>query len=98
MVGIDISPLAVKTCRQRGVRDARLLDITGVDRRLGRFDTLVMFGNNEGAEPDHRCTPWFDYLLVSPREMRAIVAGTGWRVARLVRSRGPLYVGVLEKA
>jgi SAM-dependent methyltransferase len=158
VVGIDISPLAVKTCRLRGVRDARVMSITGIDHRLGRFDTLVMFGNNfglfggpsrarrllqrfraltsprarilaesrhpyEGAEPDHRryhafnrrrgrmagqlrlrvrcghaCTPWFDYLLVSPREMRAIVRGTGWRVARILRSPGPLYVGVLEKA
>jgi len=44
------------------------------------------------------CTPWFDYLLVSPREMGAIVAGTGWRVAKLIRSNGPVYVGVLEKA
>ena len=37
------------------------------------------------------------YLIVSPREMRAIVAGTGWRVARLIRTTGEMYVGVLEK-
>jgi hypothetical protein len=42
-------------------------------------------------------TPWFDYLLVSPREMRSIVAGTGWRVTRLFESGGPVYVGMLEK-
>jgi SAM-dependent methyltransferase len=157
VVGVDQSPLAVKVCRLRGVADARVLPIARVDRRLGVFDTIVMFGNNFGlfgglrrarwllkrferltspearivaesrhpymtAERDHRryhrfnrsrgrlpgqlrlrirrglaCTPWFDYLLVSPREMRSIVAGTGWRVARLLRSRGPMYVGVLEK-
>ena len=143
VVAIDISPLAVKTCRLRGVRDARVCPITGVSRRLGEFDTIVMFGNNFGlfgnprrarwllrrfheltaptarivaesrdpyqsATANHRRyhqlnrrrgrpagqlrlrvhygrarTPWFDYLLVSPREMRAIVVGTGWRVARL---------------
>jgi SAM-dependent methyltransferase len=157
VVATDISPLAVRTCRRRGVRDARVAGITALDRRLGRFDTIVMFGNNfglfgsprrarwllkrfhaltsprarilaesrhpyEDAEPDHRryqalnrrrgrfpgqlrlrvrcghaCTPWFDYLIVSPREMRSVVAGTGWRLACLVRARGPLYVGVLEK-
>jgi hypothetical protein len=43
------------------------------------------------------CTPFFDYLLVSPREMRTIVAGTGWRVAHLVSSKGSVYVAVLEK-
>jgi SAM-dependent methyltransferase len=145
VVAIDISPLAVKTCLLRGVRDARICSITRVSRRLGHFDTIVMFGNNfglfgnahrarwllrrfhsltsptarivaESRDPyktitaDHRRyhelnrrrgrlagqlrlrvrfgqarTPWFDYLIVSPREMRKIVEGTGWHVARLIR-------------
>jgi len=42
-------------------------------------------------------TPWFDYLFVSRDELRAIVHGTGWRVARLIDSDGPVYVAVLEK-
>ena len=42
--------------------------------------------------------PWFDYLLVSPQEMKEIVEGTGWRVERFIESkRGPLYVGILGK-
>jgi SAM-dependent methyltransferase len=157
VVAIDLSPLAVKTCRLRGVRDARVCSITSVGRRLGHFDTIIMLGNNfglfgnprrarwllrrfhgltsptarivaesrdpyEAATADHRRyhrlnrrrgrlpgqlrlrvrygharTPWFDYLLVSPREMRAIVAGTGWRVARLIRATGAMYIGVLKK-
>jgi SAM-dependent methyltransferase len=48
VVGIDISPGAVDTCRRRGVRDVRLLGIDDVDESLGRFDTIVMFGNNFG--------------------------------------------------
>jgi SAM-dependent methyltransferase len=48
VVAIDISPLAVKTCRLRGVRDARACSITRIGRQLGRFDTVVMFGNNFG--------------------------------------------------
>ena len=157
VVSIDNSPLAVTTCVERGVRDARVCSITQVGHRLGRFDTIVMFGNNfglfgnlrrarwllrrfhkltsptarivaesrnpyRGASVDHRKyhelnrrrgrlpgqirlrvrwghtrTPWFDYLLVSPHEMRAIVRGTGWQVTKVVRASGPLYVGVLTK-
>ena len=46
VTGIDVSPLAVKTCKARGLKDARLLSVTQVSRRLGVFDTLVMMGNN----------------------------------------------------
>jgi hypothetical protein len=38
-----------------------------------------------------------DYLLVSPPELRAIVAGTGGGVARLLRSGGAMYVAILAK-
>lgn len=42
-------------------------------------------------------TPWYDYLFVSRREMRAILAGTGWRVRSTIRGRGGAYVAVIEK-
>jgi SAM-dependent methyltransferase len=48
VVAIDISPLAVEVCRRRGVRDARVCRFEDVDETLGRFDTVVMFGNNFG--------------------------------------------------
>ena len=157
VVGIDISPLAIKTCRKRGVRDARVMSITQISRALGRFDTILMMGNNFGLfggrrrarwllrllhamtspdarivaesnnvyqtkDPDHLryhrfnrrrgrmsgqlrlrvryrryCTPWFDYMMVSPREMKEILAGTGWRVRRFLKSGGSIYVAVIEK-
>jgi hypothetical protein len=40
---------------------------------------------------------WFDYLFVSQEEMRDLVVGTGWHVARTILSSGPTYVAVLEK-
>ncbi len=157
VVGIDVSPLAIKTCRRRGVRDARVLPFTQISSTIGRFDTILMMGNNFGLfgsrprarwllrrlytmtlpdarivaesnnvyqtkDPDHLryhrwnrhrgrmsgqlrirvryrryCTPWFDYLFVSPDEMKAILAGTGWRVRRFLKSDGFLYVAVIEK-
>lgn len=48
VVSIDNSPLAVKVCRARGVKDVRLLPIEHVGKALGVFDTIIMFGNNFG--------------------------------------------------
>lgn len=159
VVGIDNSPLAVKTAELRGVKDARVLSITQASRKaLGVFDTIVMFGNNFGLfgnprrakwllrrfygmtsangrilaesrniyktdDPEHLAFhernrklgrlpgqlrlrvryksmigPWFDYLMVSPEEMKQIVAGTGWRIAQIVWREGEVdYTAVLEK-
>ena len=41
--------------------------------------------------------PWFDYLLVSPTELKGILAGTGWRLQTILRDGGPLYVAVIGK-
>jgi hypothetical protein len=41
---------------------------------------------------------WFDYLLVSPTEMKDILAGTGWRQDRILRGDGgSVYVAVIAK-
>ena len=41
VLAIDLSPLAIRTVRLRGVRHARVLSITQISRRAGTFDTLV---------------------------------------------------------
>ena len=157
VVGIDVSPLAIKTCRKRGVKRALLLPFSQIHRGLGLFDTILMMGNNFGlfanrqrarwllrrlstittpnarivaesndiyrtTNPDalryhrfnrHRgrmsgqirlrwrygayCSPWFDYLMVSPEEMKEILEGTGWRVRRFLKSSGSPYIAVIEK-
>ncbi len=48
VLGVDVSPLAIRVCKLRGLRHARLLDITQLGPRLGRFDTILMLGNNFG--------------------------------------------------
>jgi SAM-dependent methyltransferase len=157
VLSIDLSPLAVKTARLCGVRRAQVRSVTQVNARLGRFDTLLMLGNNFGLmssrararwllrrfagvtppsgrvvaeavdpyltdDPDHLRyhrtnrargrmsgqirmrvryrrfrTPWFDYLLVSQKEMWGLVRGTAWTVERFIDGDGPAYVVVLEK-
>jgi SAM-dependent methyltransferase len=155
--GIDISPLAVKVCKFRGLKKVRVLSISNIGPKLGKFDTLLMFGNNFGLfgsfrrarlllrrlyeatsddartiaestdpyktrDPAHLAyqkvnrsrgrmsgqirirvryrtymTPWFDYLMVSKREMRRIIAGTGWRIERFIDSTGSQYIAVIRK-
>lgn len=157
VLGIDVSPLALKVARLRGLRKTRVLPITNVTRRLGVFDTILLLGNNFGlvenptrarwllrrfksmTPPDGRiiassndvyqtdakehvayqrrnrrrgrmsgqirmrirrrqfATPYFDYLMVSLKEMEQIVAGTGWAIARHFEGPGPLYAVVLER-
>lgn len=48
VVAIDSSPLAVKVCRARGVRDARILPVDDIPKFRERFDTILMLGNNLG--------------------------------------------------
>jgi len=48
VLGIDISPLAVRVSKLRGLRRARVLDFEKIDFGSGSFDTVVMFGNNFG--------------------------------------------------
>ncbi len=48
VLGIDNSPLAIKTVKQRGLKNARLLSINQINTRLGIFDTILMMGNNFG--------------------------------------------------
>lgn len=40
---------------------------------------------------------WFDYLLVSPDEMRKLADAGGWQVERLVEGDDDYYVGILRK-
>jgi SAM-dependent methyltransferase len=157
VTGIDASPLAVKTCKLRGLRKARVLPIEKIRKGMGPFDTVIMMGNNFGLLGGPRrgknllrilhtiTTPgariiaesadpyrtkdqfhlnyhefnrrrgrmagqlrirarykayigaWFDYLLVSKREMKTILAGTGWHLAKAIKSDGAMYIAILEK-
>jgi len=49
VTAIDNSPLAIKVCKAKGVRQAEILPVDEIDRfRFSTFDTVVMFGNNFG--------------------------------------------------
>jgi SAM-dependent methyltransferase len=48
VLGIDTSPLAIKVCKLRGLKKVKRLSIDQINQKLGRFDTLLMLGNNFG--------------------------------------------------
>lgn len=58
VVGIDRSPLAVEVCRLRGAKDVRCLSITQVSSLMGRFDAILMMGNNFGLVSNPRRAKW----------------------------------------
>lgn len=44
-------------------------------------------------------SPWFDYLMVAPDELRELTDGTPWHIEQLFSAQGRgLYIAVLEKS
>jgi SAM-dependent methyltransferase len=58
VLGIDISPLAIKVCKLRGLRKARVIPITQIAPKIGKFDTILMMGNNFGLLGSLRRAKW----------------------------------------
>lgn len=48
VTGIDISPLAVRVCKLRGLKKVRLTPVERADFKPGTFDRIFMMGNNFG--------------------------------------------------
>jgi hypothetical protein len=40
---------------------------------------------------------WFDYLIVSKKEMEEILKGTGWKIREFIDSGNSAYVAAIEK-
>jgi len=48
VLGIDLSPLALKVCRQRGLERTKETDLRRIDQLEEEFDTVLLLGNNFG--------------------------------------------------
>jgi len=48
VTGIDNSPLAVKVCKLRGVKQAKVLAIEEISKKTGSFDVMLLLCNNFG--------------------------------------------------
>ena len=87
VLGIDTSPLAVKVAKLRGVRKARRMSITQITRKLGVFDTIVMYGNNFGLMGSFKRARW---LL---RRFRAMTGSDARIIAESNDPYGPRRPG-----
>jgi SAM-dependent methyltransferase len=63
------------------------------NRRQGRMSGQLRVRTRHGLFAGR----WFDYLLVSPDEMRELAATGGWELERVVGDGQDYYVGVLRK-
>ena len=49
VIGIDNSPLAIKVCKLRGLKKAKIMSIINIGKlKPNSFDTIIMIGNNFG--------------------------------------------------
>jgi SAM-dependent methyltransferase len=48
VLGIDVSPLAIKVCKLRGLKQAKVMSIEDLGFKPNSFDTIIMMGNNFG--------------------------------------------------
>jgi len=58
VLGIDVSPLAAKVCRLRGLKKTKVLPATRIDVKLGVFGTILMLGNNFGLFANKKRLRW----------------------------------------
>lgn len=58
-------------------------------RMAGQIRMRIRYGKIVGE--------WFDYLFVSPDEMRDILSDTDWHIAELINSEEANYFAVIEK-
>jgi hypothetical protein len=40
---------------------------------------------------------WFDYLIVSKKEMEDILKGTGWKIKETIDSGNSAYIAVIQE-
>lgn len=52
VVAIDRSPLAIKTCEERGVEDCEVMSLSNLDFPSNSFDTVLVVGNILGLGGD----------------------------------------------
>ena len=58
VLGTDISPLAIQTCKSRGLKNALAIPITQLSSKMGTFDTILMMGHNFGLVGNYKRAKW----------------------------------------
>jgi len=75
VLGVDISPLTIRVCKIRGVKNTRVVPITKISSALGKFDTVIIFGNGFGLFGSRKKAKWLlKRLLRMTTERARIIA------------------------
>lgn len=61
VLGIDNSPIAIEISKECGLKKAKVVSMEAMSPKLGKFDTILMLGNNFG-------------LFQTPQKMKKILA------------------------
>jgi SAM-dependent methyltransferase len=99
VTGIDQSPLALKVCKLRGLKKTKLIPIEKISATLGKFDTILMQGNNFGLFGNfqkarrllkrfHLITNKHARLIAESRDIYATTALTHLKYHAFNRKRG----------
>lgn len=72
---------------------AEHLEYHELNRRRGRMPGQIRMRVRYGRAVGE----WFDYLFVSPEEMKEVVAETAWRVKDFIEAGGPDYAAIIDK-
>ncbi len=75
-------------------KDRIYLDYHKLNRKRGRMAGQIRLR----VRYKQRATPWFDWLIVSKKEMARILEDTGWRIRRTFAMPGGFYTVVIEKS
>ncbi len=73
VLGIDSSPLAIKVCQLRGLKKTKVVSITQLSPKLGKFDTILMLGNNFGLFANFKRARWLLNRFKEMTNQQAII-------------------------
>lgn len=89
----DEGTILAATLNPYGTRNPEHLRYHKFNRARGRWPgqitIRVRFGTLIGA--------WFDYLFVSPEEMRTLLDGTDWEIEKLLGNTNDRYFAIIRK-
>lgn len=96
VLGIDSSPLAIKICKMRGLKKAKVMPIEEVNFKPSHFGTIIMMGSNFGLfgsfkkakrllKKFHRMTSKNGLIIASTRDTYKTKIPDTWHIINSTR-------------
>jgi hypothetical protein len=85
--------LIAQTLDPYQTKDPLHLNYHRINRKKGRMSGQIRLR----VRHNNMAGPWMDYLLVSEKELERILQGTGWKIEKVIHSKGSIYIAVMKK-